>query len=188
MKDFDMNKIVNELKNKAEELANDLKGTIENFTTDRVRGFEIVKKELRKFPDVEITLPTRGSKNSAGYDFYSNESVIIHPGEQHIFWTDVKAYMMIGEVLKIYVRSSIGIKKGACLANSVAIIDQDYYGSDNDGNIGICLKNITSNSLNNITINKGERIAQGIFERFLVADSGNTDKERTGGIGSSDKK
>ena len=31
------------------------------------------------------------------YDFYSNEEVIIHPGETHVFTTDIKAYMQEGE-------------------------------------------------------------------------------------------
>ena len=35
-----------------------------------------------------------------------------------------------------------------------------------------------------LTINKGERIAQGAFFNFLVADNGNTDTVRSGGFGS----
>lgn len=86
------------------------------------RGFEIVREDARKFKN-KIQLPTRGSKDSAGYDFYSNENFIIKPGESHVFWTDVKAYMQPGEVLKVFVRSSIGIKKGLVLANGTGIID-----------------------------------------------------------------
>ena len=36
----------------------------------------------------------------------------------------------------------------------------------------------------NLEINKGDRIAQGAFFNFLVADNGNTDSVRTGGFGS----
>lgn len=61
----------------------------------------------------------------------------------------------------------------------------DYYSNpNNDGNIGIFLKNISDEP---ITIKKGERVAQGAFFNFLVADNGNTDKERQGGFGSSGK-
>lgn len=148
----------------------------------KTRGFEIVSENFRKFPIQEITLPTRGSKKSAGYDFYSNEDKILKSGDKHVFWTDIKAYMQDDEVLKIYVRSSIGIKKGLILANNVGIIDADYFSNpNNDGIIGVCLKNI-SNEVQQIK--KGERIAQGIFEKYLVADNGNTDEERKGGIGS----
>ena len=149
---------------------------------NKIRGFEVVSDEHRKFPEQEIILPTRGSKNSAGYDLYSNEEVIIKPLEKHIFWTDVKTYMKDGAVLKVYVRSSIGIKKGLILANSTGIIDQDYFSNpNNDGNIGVCLRNLTNKEQ---IIEKGERIAQGIFQTYLVADTGNTNQERKGGIGS----
>lgn len=151
----------------------------------KIRGFEIVRNESRKFLEVLINLPTQGSKTSAGYDFYSNESVIISPGGKHVFWTDVKAYMNVGEVLEVHVRSSIGIKKGLILSNSTGIIDQDYYGNpDNDGNIGICLRNLTEQP---VSIEANERIAQGIFKPFLFADNGNSEEERLGGIGHTGK-
>lgn len=152
---------------------------------EKIRGFEIVKDEFRKHKNVEVKLPLRGSKKSAGYDFYSNETVVIHPGEKHVFWTDIKAYMLEGEVLETYVRSSIGIKKGLMLSNNVGIIDQDYYNNEqNDGNIGVCLCNVTENIQ---TIEIGERIAQGIFKTFLVSDNCNSEEERIGGIGSTNK-
>jgi len=148
------------------------------------RGFEIVRENFIK-NNKKTQLPTRGSKDSAGYDFYAKENKILKTGESHVFWTDVKAYMQPGEVLKLFVRSSIGIKKGLVLANTTGIIDRDYYSNDsNDGNIGICLRNITNE---NQVIQKGERIAQGIFEKFLESDNGNTEESRIGGIGSTNK-
>ncbi|EMK1089640.1 dUTPase, partial [Listeria monocytogenes] len=53
----------------------------------KVRGFEVVNEASRKFPEQTISLPIRGDKGSAGYDFFSNETVTIVPGEKHIFWT-----------------------------------------------------------------------------------------------------
>ena len=151
----------------------------------KIRGFEVVKDEHRKHPDVEIKLPIRGSIDSAGYDIYSNEEFIIAPGQSHLFWTDVKTYMLSGEVLKIYVRSSIGIKKGLMLKNQVGVIDKDYYSNEsNDGNIGVCLLNLSDK---NVIIEKDERIAQGIFQNYLVADDDKTETERKGGIGSTNK-
>ena len=58
----------------------------------------------------------------------------------------------------------------------------DYYNNpNNDGNIGIALYNYSNET---VELKHGERICQGVFIPFLVADNGNTDKERTGGIGS----
>jgi dUTP pyrophosphatase len=90
--------------------------------------------------------------------------------------------MHYDEVLMLYVRSSIGIKKGLVLANGTGIIDYDYYSNeDNDGNIGICLLNISDKE---VTIEAGERIAQGIFLPYLISENGNSEEERKGGIGS----
>ena len=36
----------------------------------KLRGFEIIKENMRKHPNVDIQLPKRGDSRSAGYDFY----------------------------------------------------------------------------------------------------------------------
>lgn len=151
----------------------------------KMRGFEIVKEEMRKTKG-EVTLPTRGSKVSAGYDFYSPVDIMLKPNGKTCVWSDVKAYMQEGEVLLLFVRSSIGIKKGLALSNGTGVIDADYYSnSSNDGNIGIALYNYSDKI---VEIKKGERICQGVFVPFLEADNGNTDKKRVGGIGSTGTK
>ena len=143
------------------------------------RGFEAVRKEMRH-TNGDITLPTRGSRNAMAYDFYANDNYNVLPNQIAKIWTDVKSYMQDGECLIINVRSSMGGK--FMLANSSGWIDADYFDNEsNDGNIGVFLKNISDKPL---LISKGERVAQGAFFNFLVADNGNTDNERTGGFGS----
>ena len=150
------------------------------------RYFKIVDDNHRKHKNVEIKLPVRGTKYSAGYDFFSNEEIEIKPNEKYLFWTDIKANMLEDEVLQIHVRSSIGIKKGLTLANITGIIDKDYYNNENnDGNVGICLRNVGTTS---VKIEKYERIAQGIFQKYLITDDDEVNTERTGGIGHTDKK
>ena len=145
------------------------------------RGFQEVGKKF-KYSDDTTIIPTRGSRYSAGYDLHSKDDVIIPPGEHYKFFTDVKSYMKSDEVLQIFIRSSIGIKKEMSIMNNTGIIDPDYYNNqNNDGNIIICLKN---NSQKNVKINDKERIAQGIFFKFLEASEGNSSKHRSGGIGS----
>lgn len=152
---------------------------------DKIRGFEPVESKFRK-ENSAVKLPVRSDKRSAGYDFYSPTSHIVKAHSKELIWTNVKAYMLPNEVLMIYVRSSIGIKKGLTLANGTGIIDSSYYSNiDNDGNIGICLFNNTNED---IIIDNGERIAQGVFMNYLITDEDfvlNT--ERIGGIGSSGK-
>jgi dUTP pyrophosphatase len=149
----------------------------------KTRGFEVVIDEKRKFADKNIKLPTRGSSKAAAYDFYSNDTYTIEPNKIAKIWTDVKAYMGDNEVLLLDVRSSMGGK--FMLANTIGVIDADYYSNDgNDGNIGVFLKNISDETL---VVNEGDRVAQGMFFTYLVADNGNTDDIRTGGFGSSGK-
>ena len=131
------------------------------------RGFRVVKDEFRKHPDVEIQLPKRGSKGSAGYDICTPVDIVIPPyGISEAIQTDIKAYMLDDEVLEIYPRSSIGFKKGLMLINTVGIIDSDYFSNpDNDGNIGFKFKNLTDKE---VVIEAGTRILQGIFKKYLV--------------------
>lgn len=155
------------------------------FDSTKNRGFEIVNEGSKKNKGMDITLPTRGTQYSAGYDFYSPIDIEIQPHDKVCIWSDVKAYMQEGEVLLLYVRSSIGIKKGLRLSNGTGVIDSDYYSNpDNDGNIGLSLYNYTNEV---VKIEKGERICQGVFIPFLVADNGNTYNNRTGGIGSTNE-
>jgi len=146
---------------------------------NKIRGFEVVVDDKRKTKG-EVILPTRGSSTAMAYDFYANDDYIIEPNSIAKVWTDVKAYMQDNECLIINVRSSMGGK--FMLANTSGWIDADYYSNEgNDGNIGVFLKNISSDVQ---FIKKGERIAQGAFFNFLVADNGNTDAVRVGGFGS----
>jgi dUTP pyrophosphatase len=148
----------------------------------RIRGFEVVIDKKRKTAN-EVTLPTRGSSTAMAYDFYANDDYTVAPNAVVKVWTDVKAYMRYNECLILNVRSSMGGK--FMLANTQGWIDSDYYcNEDNDGNIGIFLKNISGETQ---AITMGERIAQGAFFNFLVADNGNTDNVRTGGFGSTNR-
>lgn len=145
------------------------------------RGFEIVAKKHRKH-STSINLPVRSTQDSAGYDFYLPTDVVIKPRETEVVFSDVKAYMQPNEVLMVFVRSSIGIKKNVVLANGTGIIDADYYSNpSNDGNIGLPLHN---NSDETVILKAGERVAQGVFVPFLIADTGNTNNLRQGGTGS----
>ena len=170
----------------------------------RKRGFEICKG----YEDKDIHMPVRKTKNSAGYDFEAAEDTVIPS-----FWksvganiknvfkienvsqdykptlvkTGIKAYCEKDEVLILANRSSNPAKKGLILANSIGVIDSDYYGNeDNDGNIMYAFYNFFPFD---ITIKKGEVIGQAYFQNFLIADNDEEltiDATRRGGFGSTD--
>ena len=149
------------------------------------RGFEIAKG----FEESGINLPVRKTKLSAGYDFEAADDTVIPAFKAGIaptlIKTGIKAYMEEDEVLYLYNRSSNPKKKGLILANSVGVVDADYYGNpDNDGHIMFAFFNIKDED---ITIKKGEAIGQGVFQKYLTVDNDQAGGERTGGFGSTSK-
>ncbi len=152
---------------------------------EKLRGFEIAKG----FEDKNINLPERKTKYSAGYDIEAAEDVVIpslKKGQNPtLVKTGLKAYMQDDEVLLLYNRSSNPKKKGLILANSVGVIDKDYYGNpDNDGHFMFGFYNIKEED---ILIKKGEAIGQGIFQKYLITDDDKAEGERIGGFGSTNK-
>ena len=84
-------------------------------------------------------------------------------------------------------RSGLGFKYGLSMANTVSIIDGDYFDSDNEGNIFVKLTN-NSCLAKEIRINKGDAFCQGIFLPFGITIDDNTTAVRNGGLGSTDAK
>ena len=152
---------------------------------EKVRGFEIAKG----FEDKQINLPVRKTKYSAGYDIEAAEDTVIPSFKKGmaptLIKTGIKAYMQDDEFLALYNRSSNPKKKGLILANSVGIIDKDYYENpDNDVHIMFAFYNIKEED---VVIKKGEAIGQGIFQKFFAIDNDSAEGERVGGFGSTSK-
>lgn len=152
---------------------------------EKVRGFEVVKG----FEDKGINLPVRKTKYSAGYDVEAAEDTIIpafKPGmKPTLVKTGIKSYMQENEYLMLANRSSNPGKKGLILANSIGIVDKDYYGNpDNDGHIMFAFYNIKDED---VEIKKGDCIGQAIFMPFLIADGDEAENIRAGGFGSTNK-
>lgn len=142
------------------------------------RGFEIVTI----YKNQNIELPQRKTSGSAGYDFCSAVDTVIPPKEIGFVSTGIKAFMAEDEVLQMYPRSSLSFKKKLLKANSVGIIDSDYYNNpDNEGEIKLILYNFGCEPA---TIKKGERIAQGIFTKYLTVEENDAKAKRLGGFGS----
>ena len=152
---------------------------------EKVRKFEVAKG----FEDKGINLPVRKTKYSAGYDIEAAEDVIVPSFKKGmnptLVKTGIKAYMQDDEVLILANRSSNPKKKGLILANSIGVIDKDYYGNpDNDGHIMFAFYNIKDED---VEIKKGDCIGQGIFQKYLVTDDDIATGARLGGFGSTSK-
>ena len=93
--------------------------------------------------------------------------------------------MQEDEYLKLCNRSSNPGKKGLILANSIGVVDADYYENpENDGHIMFAFFNIKNEDT---IIKKGDCIGQAIFEKFLTTDNDTAEGERKGGFGSTGK-
>lgn len=175
------------------------------------RGFEIVSAYLNS----GVQLPQRQTKNAAGYDFFAREDFVLksiwrydfirlfrliknrHPLTENDYKrassilkpllvpTGVKAYMQPNEVLILANRSSNPLKRGLVVPNGIGVIDADYYNNPaNEGEIFIQMVNFGPKD---VVIQQGERIGQGIFMPYLLADGDHAVAERQGGFGSTDK-
>ena len=177
-----MHEPISKYRNYAERIIkyNELKEN--NMKQSKIRGFEIVPNTIREYPDKFIQLPQRNDKGSAGYDLRIPCEITIPPhSHSDLIFTDVCAYMQEDEVLKLFVRSSIGCKKGLVLANGTGIIDSSYY----PRNIGIKLYNTTDKE---VILEENERVCQCIFEKYLTIDNDDCmNDDRVGGFGSSNK-
>ena len=145
-----------------------------------MRKFEIAKG----FEDRGVIIPQRKTSKSAGYDIAAliDEDVYLTPGQSVHLATGLKACMEDDEVMLLFIRSSLGIKKGITLSNSCAVIDADYYSNpDNDGHFILNVIN-TSNEVQCIPARS--RVAQAIFVKYLTVDDDKATGERIGGIGS----
>ena len=152
---------------------------------ERKRGFEIANG----FEDKGITMPVRKNKHSAGYDVAAAEDCVIpayKPGQKPtLVKTGLKAYCPDDEFFMLVNRSSNPFKKGLVLANSIGIIDSDYYGNeDNDGHFMYAYYNFFDHD---IEIKKGDIIGQVIFSKYFMVDNDNAEGIRKGGFGSTNK-
>ena len=168
-----------------------------NMIINRVAKFERISYEqwckdvTMKIAPTEkdydnIVTPIRKTKGSAGYDFIAPYNIAIHPNAEILIPTGVKCEIEEGYVLELYPRSSLGFKYNLTLANTVGIIDSDYY--NNENNEGHIMIKMINNSHNVIHINQGESFAQGVFKQFFITVDDNVINKRVGGIGSTNSK
>lgn len=159
-----------------EQFKNDYRDTLDYMASD---------DEIRIIYD-NIKLPTRATSGSAGYDFCSPVSRTIFPQRTLKIPTGIRVKMDDGWVLKLYPRSGAGFKYRVQLNNTVGIVDQDYYYSDNEGHIFVKLINDNYED-NEFEFNAGDGIVQGIFVQYGVTIDDECETIRNGGFGSTDK-
>lgn len=147
--------------------------------------YDDVEKHLRNIYN-GIKMPKRATTQSAGYDFFSPMSFVLDPNDSIKIPTGIRCEMYDGWVLMEFPRSGLGFKYGIRMANTVSIIDGDYFDSDNEGHIFIKIVNDGALA-QEIRIDKGSAFCQGVFVPFGITLDDDTAEIRNGGLGSTDK-
>lgn len=129
----------------------------------------------------DIKLPRRATTGSAGYDFYAPYQLAIKANTWYVIPLGIK---FISDKKNIFLmmmpRSGLGFKYNFQLANTCGIIDYDYQFAQNDGHIMLKFR-----VNQDIMIDKGQSIIQGIFTTYFVTDDDEAlSNERIGGFGS----
>lgn len=144
----------------------------------------------------DIIIPKRSTINAAGYDFFIPFKLEMVPGKVYKIGTGIKCdlskicpvktedgedgYLDIPAYLALYPRSSMGMKYGFELLNTVGIIDSDYYNNEsNEGHIMVACKVSEP-----VTLNIGDRFVQGIITPYYLMENDNVNNKRIGGMGS----
>lgn len=142
---------------------------------------KLTKADLKGKTDREmyldsLSLPTRSTEGSCGYDFHSPSYYRIKPNETARIPLCVRVVGMPRDVaLFIYNRSGLSLNKGLAIDNGVGVIDSDYHD-------GIWYQ-ATNRGKEAIEIGLNDRICQGVFQRVVLMDDTPTSK-RVGGLGS----
>ena len=156
-----------------------------------------------------IKLPAQATSGSCGHDFKYPFKIMPKPSYSDktgrckiIIPTGIRVFLQQTLAMFIFPRSSYGFKYDIELANSVGIIDSDYYHAENYGHIMIALSITTASeadikaamivaenmwnrsSILPVNIAKDEAFAQGVIMPFVIASGAGTFNKRIGGIGS----
>ena len=132
------------------------------------------------------TAPTRGSVAAAGLDLHAvvdngARARRITPGSTEKIGTGIAIEIPDGYFGAVFARSGLATKQGLRPANCVGVIDSDYRGE-----VIVALHN---DSMNDVTVRDGDRIAQLVILPYLVVHMNEvqelSDTERgAGGFGS----
>jgi len=131
--------------------------------------------------DKSLPLPEYKTKGAAAFDFTARVSMTILPKGVAYIPLNVAIDHPEGYMLMLAARSSLH-KKGLMLANGIGIGDTDFSGNEDEYHAA--LYNFTDKP---VSIERGERLAQGVFKKYDKADWEEVDDLKNptrGGFGS----
>ena len=133
----------------------------------------------------DIVLPKRATEGSAGYDIFAPYSFTLRSGETAKIPTGLRVKIDGEWALMLFPRSGLGFKYCLQLDNTVGIVDDDYFFSDNDEHI-FCKVTCDAKEDKTLTVQKGQAFCQGVFLPFGLTCDDDVKNKRNGGFGSTD--
>ncbi len=134
--------------------------------------------------DKDLPLPKYETNGSIGFDLLCRESVTVASRTVALIPANVIVETPPGYMLMVTLRSSTPRKRGLLIPHGLGVIDLDYCGEGDE--IQIQIYNFTDQP---VTVERGDRIAQGIFVRVDTAEWSEVSEmqsETRGGFGSTD--
>lgn len=110
--------------------------------------------------DKDLPLPAYQSSGAAGFDLLCRVQTTIMPNEVALLPANVVVATPPGYMLLVAARSSTPRRKGLSVPHGLGVIDQDYSGDGDE--IHVQVYNFIDRP---VTVERGERIAQGVFVR-----------------------
>lgn len=144
-------------------------------------GLRCMQVSLQRI-DATLPLPEYHTAGSVGFDLITRQTTVIAPGQIALVPGNVIVKVPEGYALLILPRSSLPRKKALVCPHSIGVIDCDYHGPEDE--VKVQVQNISQSP---VTVERGERIAQGIFvkvDRAEWAEVQGHDAETRGGFGS----
>ncbi len=161
------------------------KVSFEQFQSDWKSMFLAADDEIRHIYEA-IKLPCRATSGSAGYDFFTPIDIKLAPKESVFIPSGIRVKLDEGWFLAVTPKSGLGSKYRLQIDNTIGVIDNDYYYSDNEGHILIKMTN-DSNDNKVLSLKAGASVCQGILLPFGITYSDCVSAARHGGFGSTSK-
>lgn len=135
--------------------------------------------------DKSLPLPQYETSGSVGFDILAREHTTIESKAIKLIPGNIVVEVPEGYMLIVASRSSTPRKKGLTPPHGLGIIDHDYCGEEDE--VKIQVYNFSDET---VSVEKGEKIAQGVFIKINKVGWTEVDgmkAESRGGFGSTDK-
>ncbi len=142
-----------------------------------------MKVRIKKI-DKSLPLPIYETEGSVGFDLLAREDTVIKPGSIELVPANAVIEVPKGYMLIVASRSSTPRKKNLSTPHGFGIIDHDYCGPEDE--VKIQVYNFSDQE---VTLHKGDKIAQGVFvriDKFEWEEVEEIKAESRGGFGSTD--